>query len=174
MPRVVCRSLDWPRHPTVHRDIWNCQTGDRPRFRALLNRCQLSAAPFQRPIRCPGCRPRIGRPAPVRIDSADSAAPLSVVAYRWGAQRSVACRSCKGSPVTASPRDPKSRIVLSSKVTLRARQWASPSPVSSKGRCSAPGPSHGVPGGSSGSRVRKISPAQGSRVSPPALMAEFV
>jgi len=76
VPRVVIRSLDWPKCCHVARTSRHCQTADRPRFRALSHLCQLSAASFRRPIRCPVCRPRIGHPAPVRIDSAHSAAPL--------------------------------------------------------------------------------------------------
>jgi hypothetical protein len=82
VPRVVFRSLDWPKCCHVAETSVHCQKVDRPRFRALLDLCQLNTASFQRPIRCPGCRPRIGHPAPVRIDSAYSAAPLPVYAVQ--------------------------------------------------------------------------------------------
>ena len=61
--------------------------GDRPLFRALSNLFQLSVASVRRPIRCPGCRPRIGHPAPVRIDSSYSAAPLPYYAVLRGVLR---------------------------------------------------------------------------------------
>jgi len=83
VPRVVIRSLDWPKCCHVAETSRHCQTGDRPRFRALSHLCQLGAACFRRPIRCPGCRPRIGHPAPVRIDSGYSAAPLPALWFTF-------------------------------------------------------------------------------------------
>jgi hypothetical protein len=64
--------------------------------------------------------------------------------------------ACNRRPIAACATGSKTASLASLARTPGARRWGGPPPVSSNGRCSAPGTSHGVHGWSSGGSIHKI------------------